>query len=74
MSLRVAYSGYVVCWPWHLWFLAVNDGHPRGGDCRRCGRDVAVPRSAKRDPICLYCALDVGLIDEADTAFGEPSQ
>lgn len=71
MSLRLAYSAYVVCWPWRLWWLAPNDGHPRGGRCCRCEREVAVPRSATRDGICIYCALDVGLIDGIDAPLCE---
>lgn len=52
----------VVCWPWHLWRLAADDGHPTGANCALCRLDVAVPRVEQhRKPICLYCAIDTGL-------------
>lgn len=66
---REAAHAFVVCWPWHLWFLAPNDGHPRGGECSGCGRSVAVPRAAVGDPLCLYCGIDQGVVEAIDAPF-----
>lgn len=60
----------VVCWPWHLHFLGDEAGHPRGGCCRFCARDIAIPANQTRGRfICRYCALDHGLIEAVDAPF-----
>ncbi len=59
---EIATLAPVVCWPWHLWFLADGDCHPQGASCSRCGRDIAVPTTAAGRLVCLYCALDSGLL------------
>lgn len=66
----------VVCWPWHLWRLAVDNGrHPLGRACRTCGRDIAVPASATgRGAICLYCALDSGAAAAVERPFGDDTR
>lgn len=57
----------VICWPWHLWRLEESEGHPQGGVCRICRRDVAVPRGAPASAaICIYCGLDRGLTPALD--------
>ncbi len=61
-------EGVKPCWPWHLWWL-VEGPHPRGDRCRRCLRDVAVPQDATGRPICIYCALDLGLIPAEEQEF-----
>jgi hypothetical protein len=63
--LRLVHARQVACWPWGLSWL---DGKPvRFATCRTCKRDVAQPEAAARDvPICLYCALDSGLLPAID--------
>lgn len=68
VKLRIVSASPVVCAPWHLrgaLSVCVTDGsHPIGANCRRCSRDIAQPRSlTKRVPICLYCAMDEGVVD-----------
>lgn len=60
----------VICWPWHLWFLANDEGHPRGGVCRYCQCDVAIPPGSTGLPVCLYCGMDRGLVEAVDVPFG----
>lgn len=55
-----------VCWPWHLRDMAELDHHPRGDNCMRCRRDIAVPRDADGDAVCLYCGMDLGLVEMVD--------
>lgn len=52
-----------VCWPWHLRGLAELDHHPRGGLCLVCRSDVAVPRGVTGEVVCLYCGMDLGLVE-----------
>lgn len=53
----------VICWPWTLRGGEPDGLHPIGAECERCRCDVAQPRSlADREPFCLYCALDIGLL------------
>jgi hypothetical protein len=60
----------VVCWPWHLHFLADQAGHPIGGSYTACQQDVAVPRDqSPAGAICLYCAMDQGLVEAVDRPF-----
>lgn len=67
--LRVVEVEPVVCWSWRLRDCADLPEHPVGGTCNRCSRDVAVPRDAgTREPVCLYCALDAGIIPEVEIA------
>lgn len=65
--LRLVSVRTVVCAPWHLRGdlpSCAGDGkHPLGARCHKCAREVALPRSmAAETPICLYCALDEGII------------
>lgn len=52
-----------VCPAWHL---RDRPPHPVGGQCRLCRRDVAMPPTRRVSPICLYCALDTGVIPEQE--------
>lgn len=52
-----------VCWPWRLRDMAELDHHPRGGECKHCRRDIAVPRDAVGDVVCLYCGMALGLVE-----------
>lgn len=66
---RTAELRPLVCWPWHLHRL-VDGAHPTGGRCRWCRRDIAVPADlADLRPmrVCLYCAIDRGILSAIDT-------
>mgnify|MGYP007071576222 CR=1 FL=1 len=66
-ALRIVAPEPVVCWAWHLRDLLGLPESPRGGQCDTCRRDVAVPRWAgTRRPVCIYCAMDEGLIQPID--------
>lgn len=66
MSLTLVHVRQVVCWPWHL--RGLGEEPVVGALCRTCRRDVALPKSMARDvPICLYCALDDGLVEAVET-------
>lgn len=61
-ALRVIPPEPIVCWPWSTARL-VFDGPFRGGACDRCARPVALsPSAGHRLPVCIYCAMDEGLI------------
>lgn len=67
--LRLVAAPDVVGWPWHLRFCDRSLGaeHPVGARCRRCGQDIAVPRRADpRGAVCLYCAMDEGIVEAVD--------
>lgn len=57
-----------VCWPWHLHRL-VDGAHPKGGACRYCGREIAVPVTAGALVCCLYCAMDRGIVEAIEVPF-----
>lgn len=66
---REAAEEHAVCWPWHLWWL-VEGAHPIESHCRFCRRDVALPRAeADKQPVCLYCAMDRGLVEAVEIPF-----
>jgi hypothetical protein len=53
----------VVCLLWRLRIVPDGEPHPIGANCIGCGRDLALRRHyAKREAICLYCAMDRGII------------
>lgn len=65
MGLRLVHSRQVPCWPWSLRFLSEQPAV--GEQCRECGRDVARPEAkAGEVPVCIYCALDSGLLPLED--------
>ena len=66
-ALRLVPPPDVVCWPWFLRFMSADTRHPKGGECRACREAVAVPpdRSVAA-AVCLYCAMDEGLIEGVD--------
>lgn len=60
-----------VCWPWRLRHLADEAQrrfvrHPKGGNCTRCRRDVAVYGPGQ--PICIYCNIDDGVTEDQPLA------
>jgi hypothetical protein len=64
---RLVPADPVICAPWHLRGIGepcADDGnHPMGSRCQQCGTDIAIPRSRAPEPgICLYCAMDQGLV------------
>lgn len=65
--LRLVPPCPVVCWPWDLRFMVEYAGHPKGGECRTCGQNIAVPPDkALAGATCLYCAMDEGLVEAVD--------
>ena len=61
-----------ICWPWHLWRLAADDGHPRGANCAVCGRDIAVEVGQPvTGAVCMYCAIDRGWLKAEDAPLVE---
>lgn len=72
-GLRLVHSREIVCWPAHLAFIWEQP--TQGADCQDCGAVVAQPvAAAKERPVCLYCAIERGLIPAEDTPlrFGAP--
>lgn len=70
MSLSLVHAKQVACWPWGLGWLAKQE--VQYATCRTCERDVAQPKArAKEVPVCLYCALDSGLLPLEDYPLGE---
>jgi hypothetical protein len=62
----------VVCQTWGL--RGFIEGPVTGGQCNRCSRDVAVPGSVgRRRPVCVYCALDIGLVPAIDVELSIPT-
>ena len=55
-----------VCWPWRLRHCG-EAAHTQGAKCIYCGRDVAAPD--RRRAMCIYCALDRGVIPAVDEPF-----
>ena len=53
----------IVAWPWHLRTLAKKD-QQHGGQCCHCRREIAIAKDERG--ICLYCAMDRGLIPLID--------
>lgn len=70
MTLRLVHAREVPCWPWEL--RALELGPALQAYCRPCGREVALPADHQADrPVCLYCAMDSGLLPAADLPLGE---
>ena len=63
-----AFPAPIVCWPWHLRLEGPAD-YSAGMECTDCRRDVAAPKNARR-PICLYCAMERGLVPLIEIAPG----
>lgn len=71
MGLQLVHSRRVACWPWPM--RDMQPERPIGAVCRDCGRDVALPITERECvPVCIYCAMDAGLIEAVDTPLGEP--
>ena len=72
MGLSIVTARQVACFPWHL--RICFDVPVRAAFCRSCQLDVALPVDRERDrPICIYCAMDSGLIPAVDVPFGLPA-
>jgi len=70
--LTLVHSRQVACWPWSLGWIDREAVHY--ATCRTCQRDVAQPKeAAKLVPVCLYCALESGLLPLEDSPLGEVS-
>lgn len=56
------------CWLWHLRFMdkQLGDRHPRGMECRTCNADVAGPADGRWVAVCIYCAMDQGIVPLED--------
>lgn len=65
MGLALVHARKVPRWPWELAWL---DGrNAQYATCRTCERDVAQPKANAREvPVCLYCAMDSGLVEPVD--------
>jgi len=72
MALTLVHAKQVACWPWGLGWI---DHAPlQYATCRTCERDVAQPvANAKDVPVCIYCALDSGLLPLEERPLGESS-
>lgn len=71
MTLRLVHSRQVACWPWGL--RAMEPRRVLGAVCRGCRIDVALPIDQREDtPICIYCALDNGIVEAVDVPLDEP--
>ena len=71
MGLQLVHSRRVACWPWPMRHMQPE--RPIGAVCRECERDVALPVTEREcAPVCIYCALDTGLIEAVDSMIGEP--
>ena len=69
MALTLVHVRQVACWPWGLGWL--TNAAVQYATCRTCQRDVAQPKErAKEVPVCLYCALESGLLPEIDLPLG----
>jgi hypothetical protein len=69
VTLALVHARVAVCWPSHLWFCGATP--TAGADCYACCRPVAVPLGRRKVlAICLYCALDRGLVEPVDSPFG----
>lgn len=66
MALSLVQPPVMVVWPWHLRIVEWLNEHPRGDNCRDCGRDVACPQNRRVTPVCVYCAMDAGLLEAID--------
>jgi hypothetical protein len=72
MGLRLVHSTEVACWPWGL--EGLSGQAVQWATCRTCQRDVAQPKASARDvPVCLYCALDSGLLPAIETELVVPT-
>ena len=69
-GLSVVRSDPVVCPPWEVRHIA---RYPVFGDvCAFCTRDVAAPTERRFAlKVCIYCALDRGLIPAIDAPLDE---
>jgi hypothetical protein len=64
MTLAIVRSEPVACFLWAHRHVPDGEPHPIGANCRACGRDVALRRvHCGREAICVYCALDRGLLE-----------
>lgn len=69
MSLVLIHVRQIACWPWELGWFNGSDVF-KFATCRICERDVAQPvEAAKEVPVCIYCALDNGLMEALDVPF-----
>lgn len=60
---RIVARTVAPCWPWAERFNDPADQQPLARLCIRCKIDVALPRADEgHTPMCLYCAMDRGLI------------
>ncbi len=61
----IASLAVITCMPWRL--RSTVGGHPVGGLCMDCGRDVAIPAHQRGSQArCIYCALDCGGVEEIE--------
>lgn len=67
MTLALVHARQTPCWPWGLSWI---DGEAvQYATCRTCQRDIAQPVAKAREvPVCIYCALDSGLLPELELA------
>lgn len=64
--LTLVHSKQAPCWPWSLRHLGEEPA--TGATCRTCRRDVALPTARSGEvAICIYCALDSGLLEAEET-------
>lgn len=71
--MRLVPKELAVCAAWHA--RGFENEPIRGDDCRECSRAVAVPISAqRREPVCLYCALDLGIIAAVEREPGQSAE
>lgn len=67
MKLVATSISPTVAWPWHLRNLDASRP-TKGSNCIHCKEDVAVTDLNTR-PICIYCAMDRGLVAVEDVPF-----
>lgn len=73
MSLAIVAAREAACFPWRL--RTCTEEPTRAAVCGSCGLDVALPIARERErPVCIYCAMDSGLIPAVDVPFGMPEE
>lgn len=59
------------CMPWHARNCHGGGRPDRGGECRWCKREIAIPDDTppRSTTVCIYCAMDRGVIPAIEIPF-----